>query len=65
MESDIKTRRAALQEAKKKLQSVRAKKKKIDLPIFSQIENILKEYNISSAAYHGGKLNGVDCRELI
>jgi len=25
----------------------------------------LKEHNISSAAYHGGKLNGVDYRELI
>jgi chromosome segregation ATPase len=37
MESDIKTRRAALQEAKKKLQSVRAKKKKIDLPIFLKL----------------------------
>jgi hypothetical protein len=43
---------------------VRAKKKKIDLPIFSRIENIFKEYNISTAAYHGGKLNGEDCQNL-
>jgi len=39
--------------------------KKIDLPVSAEIENILLQYNISAAAYHGGKLNGVDCRELI
>jgi len=26
---------------------------------------MLLQHNISAAAYHGGKLNGVDCRELI
>jgi hypothetical protein len=57
--------RAALQTAKKQHQSVRAKKKKMDMPIYSHVENILKDYNISAAAYHGGKLNGVDCREFI
>jgi hypothetical protein len=35
------------------------------MPVFSEIENILLEYGITSAAYHGGKLNGVDCRELL
>jgi len=65
LEVNVKTRRTALQVAKKNHQSTRAKKKKVDLPIFSHVENILKEHNISSAAYHGGKLNGVDCRELI
>ena len=54
-----------MQVAKKHHQSVRGKKKKTDMPIFSHIENILKEFNISAAAYHGGKLNGVDCREFI
>jgi hypothetical protein len=39
--------------------------KKIDLPVTTEIENILLQYNISAAAYHGGKLNGVDCQELI
>jgi hypothetical protein len=29
------------------------------------VENILKEHNISAAAYHGGKLNGFNCHELI
>jgi len=54
-----------MQAARKNLKSVRAKKSKIDFPIFSKVENILKEYNISAALYHGGKLNMVDCHELI
>ncbi len=29
------------------------------------IENIFLDYEISPAKYHGGKLNGVDCREVI
>jgi hypothetical protein len=33
--------------------------------IFSHIENIFKEHNISAAAYHGGKLNDIDCHELL
>jgi len=65
LENNVKAMRAALQRAKKEHQSVRAKKKKMDMPIYSHVENILKEYNISAAAYHGGKLNGVDCREFI
>jgi hypothetical protein len=28
------------------------------MQVFSDIENILLEYNIPAAAYHGGKLNG-------
>jgi hypothetical protein len=35
------------------------------MPIFSEIENILLEFGITAAAYHGGKPNGVDCRELL
>jgi len=65
LENNVKAMRAALQRAKKEHQSVRAKKKKMDMPIYSHVENILKEYNISAAAYHGGKLNGVDCCEFI
>jgi hypothetical protein len=33
--------------------------------MLSHVEIILKDHNISAAAYHGGKLNGVDCCELI
>ncbi len=29
------------------------------------IENILLRFNISAAAYHGGKLNGIDCHEFV
>jgi hypothetical protein len=35
------------------------------MPAFAEIENILLEFGITAAAYHGGNLNGVDCRELI
>jgi hypothetical protein len=35
------------------------------MPVFANIENILLEFGISAAPYHGGKLNGVDCQELI
>jgi hypothetical protein len=38
--------------------------KKIDMPIFSQIEKLLKEYNISASAHHSGKLNGTDSQGL-
>jgi hypothetical protein len=33
--------------------------------VSAEIENILLQHNISAAVYHGGKLNGVDCHELI
>ncbi len=32
--------------------------------IFFHIENLFREYSISTAAYRGRKLNGVDCNEL-
>jgi hypothetical protein len=35
------------------------------MPVFAEIENILLEFGITAAAYHGGKLNGVDCGELL
>jgi hypothetical protein len=28
-------------------------------------ENIILDFGFTAAAYHGGKLNGVDCHELI
>jgi hypothetical protein len=54
-----------VKEAKKALDDIRSKKGKIDTPLRAEIENILKEYYISSAAYHGGQLNGVCCRCLM
>ncbi len=57
--------RKLLGEKKKELKQIQSDKKKIDLPVSAEIENILLKYNISAAAYHGGKLNSIDCRELI
>ncbi len=64
-ESDVTAKRKALAAAKVKFKEVRAKKKKLETPLLSEIQNTLLEHNISAAAYHGGKLNGVDCHELI
>jgi hypothetical protein len=44
------------------LKAITEKKSKIEKPIHAELEFLLSEYNISAAAYHGGKLNGVDCR---
>ena len=41
------------------------KEKKVEMPVFAKMENILLEFGIKAAAYHGGKLNGIDCHELI
>jgi hypothetical protein len=65
LEKDLSLKKKALADRRKDLQGIQRKKKKIDFPVSADIENILKEYNISAAAYHGGKLNGVDCRELL
>jgi hypothetical protein len=64
METGITLKRKQVREKKKVLNKIRSDKKN-DLPVAEGIENILLQYNISAAAYHGGKLNGVDCQELI
>jgi len=65
MEKNLSYSHKLLGEKKKELKQIQSDKKKIDLPVSAEIENILLKYNISAAAYHGGKLNGVDSRELI
>ena len=52
-------------EASKALKELQSKKTKLDKPTIATMENILLKYEISPARYHGGKLNGVDCRELM
>ncbi len=47
------------------LKSITEKKSKIEKPLHAKIELLLSEYNVSAAAYHGGKLNGVDCRRFM
>ncbi len=49
----------------KALKEERAKKTKLDRPTTTMMENILSNYQISPARYHGGKLNEVDCRAFI
>jgi hypothetical protein len=65
LEKEVTNQRKLLGDKKKDLKNLQVQKKTIDLPVLAEIENILLQYNISAAAYHGGKLNGVDCRELI
>jgi hypothetical protein len=62
----------ALREGKKKalMEAVcfvknQDKQKWLEVPTVASIEVLFEEYNITPAAYHGGKLNGVDCREVI
>ena len=65
IESAISKKRMLLGERKKELQKMQKEKKRISRPVSADIENILMDHNISAAAYHGGKLNGVACRSLI
>ena len=65
LEADLSEKRKNAAMAKSDLKRVRENKLKVNMPVFADIENILLEFGISAAAYHGGKLNGVDCRELI
>jgi hypothetical protein len=54
----VTNKKAALKEAG-------VKKQKVKKPMHAEIELLLNEFNISAAAYHGGKLNGVDCQHLM
>jgi hypothetical protein len=65
MERELGQKRKSLSEARKELKKNQSDKTKIDLPTVAGIENIFLNYYISPAAYHGGKLNGVDCREVM
>jgi hypothetical protein len=46
-------------------QKLRQKKGKFDTPTVASIESLFEDYNICPASYYGGKLNGVDCREVL
>jgi hypothetical protein len=65
LEKDASTKRAALSEAKKALKKIQSEKKKVDFSVVAMIQNLFERYEIKPAAYHGGKLNGVDCREVM
>jgi hypothetical protein len=51
--------------ASKALKEVQKAKIKLDVPTIATMENIFLEYKMSPAKYHGGKLNGVDCHEVM
>jgi hypothetical protein len=65
LEQDLSQKRKKLTEARAKFKDVWEKKKKAETPILAELENILLEHNINAAAYHGGKLNGVNCCEFV
>jgi hypothetical protein len=65
LEANLSEKRKNAAIAKSELKQVREKKLKVNMPVFTDIKNILVEFGITAAAYHGGKLNGVDCWELI
>jgi len=60
---DVSRRREIFSVASKALKAIQQSKNKVDTPTVAAIENIFLEFDISPAKYHGGKLNGVDCRE--
>jgi hypothetical protein len=65
IDEDVASKKKAYSAAKKSFKEIRAKKNKIDRPVRAQVQQILERYEISSAAYHGGDLNGVSARRLM
>ena len=65
LKNDLSTKRDIFLAASKALKEVQKAKTKLDVPTIATMENIFLEYEISPAKYHGGKLNGVDCREVM
>ncbi len=55
---EVSSKKASLKEACQK-------KEWIHMPSHVEIKLLLSEYNISAAAYHGGKLNRVDCWRIM
>jgi hypothetical protein len=47
------------------LSETKAKNRKKKFPMVASILALFEDYNISPASYHGGKLDGVDCREVL
>jgi hypothetical protein len=49
---------------KSDLKRIHEKKQKVNMHVYADIGNIILEYGITASAYHVGKLNGVDFRDL-
>ena len=65
LEADVKTKRSHYFFTKKAFKELRMRKTKADRPVRAEVQSILEKYEISSAAYHGGDLNGVCARCLL
>ena len=65
LEADVKAKRAQYFSAKKAFKELRLKKTKGDRPVRAEVQDILENFEISAAAYHGGDLNGVCARRLL
>jgi hypothetical protein len=50
---------------KSRVEKDEGQKSKLEESAVADIENLLIEHNITAASYHGGKLHGVHCQELI
>ncbi len=44
---------------------IESEKKKVDFLVIATIENLIKKYEIQPAAYHGRKMNGINCRGVM
>ncbi len=65
LQQDLTLKRKQLKEARSALKKIQSEKTKMDNPTIAEVENLLSDYGITPAKYHGGKLNGVDCREVM
>jgi hypothetical protein len=54
LEADQSLKRKCAAKARSELKQIRENKKKVEMPVFAEIENILLEFGITAAAYHGG-----------
>ncbi len=65
LQQDLTLKRKRLKDTKAALKKIQAEKTKMDVPTIAEMEKIFSDYGITPAKYHGGKLNGVDCREVM
>ncbi len=65
LEADEKIKMGHYFSTKKAFKELRMRKTKADWPVRVEVQGILERYEISSAAYHGGDLNGLCACHLL
>ncbi len=65
LEHNITVKKKHLKDAKDALRKIQSEKTKMDIPTVVAMENLFSENGITPAKNHGGKLNGVDCCEVM